>query len=83
MTAVIRPWIAGTMRCGVCGEIGVYNASDQKCPTNWIHLKAFGIDGYVCSRSCIGQAYVTWDRQRKALKESRKLGPLLPPETVL
>ena len=83
MATIIRPWLAATMLCKVCGEIGVYNASDQPCPKNWIQLKAFGIDGYVCSKMCITQARVTFDKQRKALEESRKLGPLLPPDIVL
>lgn len=80
---VIRPWIAGTMCCKVCGNVGVYNASEQKCPKDWIYLNVFGVDGFVCSQFCIVQARVEFEKQKKALEESRKLGPLLPPEVVL
>ena len=83
MTAFLRPYLLGAMRCKACGEAAVYNISDQPCPKNWIQLRAFGIDGYVCSKECIVNTRLAFDRQRKALEKSKKLGPLLPPDVVL
>ncbi len=83
MTATLRSYLMGAIRCQVCGGAAAYNATDQPCPKNWIQLKAFGVDGYVCSKECITNARIAFDKRRKVLEESQKLGPLLPPDVVL